>query len=167
MIIIIKKEFKMIYNVNCASCGNSLYRNFSKQQQSKSGLYYCNKFCKSIFWNGDKLCSVPKNHKLFQIINKSYQNNRHPEYLTGIYIIKTNPIHISEGYIITANARINGNPRLCGKVPSDMEYIRNCFNGITLYDINSLPEFMEDLTQNWKRIEFKFWNPKDITYVIK
>ena len=33
-------------NVNCAHCGKGFYRNQSKQKNSKSGLFFCDKECK-------------------------------------------------------------------------------------------------------------------------
>src|SRR5271154_5703669 len=88
----------MTPNVECASCGKELYRNFSEQKQSKSGLYFCRKFCKSIFYTGDKLCSVPKENPIFQAMMKVYDNYRErnresKEYLTGIYLIRIDPKH--------------------------------------------------------------------------
>ena len=34
-------------NVECATCGEKLYRNKSKKEASKSGLFFCNKECMS------------------------------------------------------------------------------------------------------------------------
>ena len=34
-------------NVECAQCGNAIYRNNSKKKNSKSGLYFCDRDCKN------------------------------------------------------------------------------------------------------------------------
>src|SRR5271170_1963134 len=101
-------------NTECSLCANPLYRDFS-QQRSKSGLYFCNQFCKRVFYRGDKLCEIPKEHPIFKAMMEVYNDrmSKQPEYLTGVYIIRIDPKYknVIGDYVITANARVNGNPK--------------------------------------------------------
>jgi hypothetical protein len=156
----------MIYNQQCFFCGNSIYRGPSEERQSKSGLFFCSRFCKNLSRGENRMLSVPQNNPIFNATANAYNKNRTPEYIvkltlcnTGTYVKQLGP------YLVTAIARVNGQPNLSGKTPQDMEYIRDCFDKIKILDILALP-YIKTNNSIWKKIHLKYWNP-DVTYEVE
>lgn len=152
-------------NLSCNLCGTPIYRCLSEIKQSKSGLFFCSYEHKSIHSGGDQYNIVPHESKIFDATlkaNKIIAINQ-AEYLTDIDLYNPFDINVLSPYI-TANAKINGRPNLCGKTPEKMSYIRDCFNMVRMKDIQNLP--MIENSMEWKNISLRYWDDNNITYEI-
>ena len=152
-------------NLQCNLCGSLIYRNYSQIKQSKSGLFFCSYACKSMHAGGSMYHTIPHDNKIFDAALKAWKiiPLNKMEYLTHISLYKPSDVNAASPHI-TANARVNGIPNLCGKTPDIMEKIRNCFFGITMKDVLLLPLLEDDI--NWKYLDLRCWNDNDITYEI-
>lgn len=158
-------------NFSCQLCGRGIYRSLSQQKQSSSKLFFCTPWCKSVYASDKSLSMLPKNSIIFKIISQIYGVNRQPDYLTNLSFIKVHPNYVNQlgDYVVSAEARTNGNPTLTSKTPNDISTIKSACSIITLSDINSLLQVKEaknEFNSDWKSIDFRYWNSEDISYSV-
>ena len=158
----------MLNFVQCPCCGARLHRTPLQLKKSKSGLYFCDYYCKAVHYGcNNYIISVPWDSPVFSATRAAYNLPRPgKEYLTGITLCKVAIKHrkVLGDYMVIANAKVNGNPQLAGKTPANMDAIRQCFIGrVTLNNIESLPEMNEAFNDDWKRVELRYWNENDVT----
>jgi YHS domain-containing protein len=146
----------MNYNHKCYLCGASIYRSPSEEKQSKNGLFFCSRLCNNLYKGRPDIYILPKNNPIQKSTESVYKNfmNRQPEYLTDLRLHNTIGYENQLGYfLVTAIARLNNVPNF-SRTPSDMEYIKSCFDNITINDILSIPEIDND----WKSIRLILGN---------
>ena len=168
-------------NTECHLCGLPIFRKGASRtvfdpKKDQAQYFYCSLEHKNLDrGNYNLLYAVPKDNPIFQAVTNAYLLPQQlyqdkTEYITSIsignfkkYINKG----FSPGFYVTGSARVNGIPNLCGKTPSNMDAVRNCFNCIKLENIEQLPEVkdsIENYDEDWKRLNFKWWNENDVTY---
>lgn len=150
----------MLPNVRCESCSAPIYRSASQLKQSKSGLYFCSHNCKTLWLYEEKHYEISLEHKISVAMTNVYSINRYPEYLTRILLVKWNSKELAHrlgDYFVLVSAGVSGIPNL-SKSPNDCNFIRSCFDQVSLVDIESL----KNVPSNWKSIRLRYCNPQSI-----
>jgi len=113
--------------------------------------------------------SIPKSNPIFNAILLVHQNKviRQSEYLIALNLYKvTEPYKYMQGdFLVTAFVREKGNPSLAAKTATDIQNIRQCFNQVSLSNLEELAILYE--IERWKKIEVRYWDNNDITFTVE
>jgi hypothetical protein len=156
-------------NKECTLCAQPIYRNPSEIKQSKSGLFFCCYEHKSQYIGGSQYNEIPISNAIFIATLQSFKNqkwnSKDRKYLAEIILYKPSDDKIASPYI-TILSKVNGEPKNYGISSEPTHFIRQCFQGVSIKDIHSLPLFIDEINLEWKRLHLRYWNDKCITYEI-
>lgn len=106
---------------------------------------------------------IPQNNPIHSATHMVYNinniNNRQPYYLVSLFIIR------EKKHFIIMSTKKSNNPQWHNYSWTESEHtINNCFNLVSMNDINSLPLLLNN--NSWKQIYLQPWTYIDIAYEI-